>query len=184
MAVFPPIAGVDLSDERRRHGRPCDAAHVRRGRGADDVGRRAAAERDERAVAADPKRGPQTLEDGGRLGRLARRHLVLLDVSRAEGDLRAYPVDPGDVRVGDELHRPLARHEPSEVVDRAELDVHAGRREEQPVDVARPRVGDVLVERLAVSVERVEGVLVLRERPVAARRPAARPSRDRRRAAP
>ena len=94
---------------------------------------------------------------------------MLLDVPRAERDLRPYPVDPGDVRVGDELDRPLARHELSELVDRPELDVHAACREEQPVDVARAGVGDVLVERLAVSVERVEGVLVLRERPVAAR---------------
>ena len=64
----------------------------------------------------------------GGLRRLARRHLVLLDVARAERDLRPDAVDPGDVRVGDELDRPVAGNELAELVDRAELDVDAGLR--------------------------------------------------------
>ena len=53
---------VDLADERRRHGDPRHAAQVRRGGEAGDVGRAAAAERDERAVAVEPQLAPEPLE--------------------------------------------------------------------------------------------------------------------------
>ena len=148
--------GVDLADEGRRHGRPGDAAHVRRRGEPGDVGGRAAAERDDRAVAADREAAPEALEHGGGLRRLAGRHLVERDVACAERDLGPDAVDPGHVRVGDELDRPVARNEVAELVDRAGLDVDAGGGEEDPVDVARAGVGDVLVERLPVAVQRVK----------------------------
>ena len=166
-------ARVDLADERRRHRRPRHAAHVRRGGEAGDVGRGAAAERDERAVAADPQARPEPLEHRGRLGRLARRHLVPLDVARPERELRPDAVDPGDVRVGDERDRAVARDELAEHVERVELDVDARGGEHDAVHVERRGVGDVVVDGLPLAMEGVEGVGVARERPVGAARPAA-----------
>ena len=158
-------AGVDLAHEGRRDGRPRHSSHVGRRGEAHHVRRGAAAERDERPVAADPERRPEPLEHRGRLRRLAGGHLVLFDVPGPERDLRPDAVDPRDVGVGDELDRPVAGHELAELVDRAQLDVDACGCEEDVVHVARVRVGDSLVERLAVAVQRMKLVLRLRERP-------------------
>ena len=163
IAVFPPIPASTWRDRGPGH-----AAHVRRGSKARDVGRGPAPERDDPAIATDPERLPETSEYRARLRRLARGHLVRDDVARAERDLSADAVDPGDVLVDDELHRPLAGHELLEAVERAELHVHTGSGEEDPVDVRGARVGDRLVDRLTLSVQGVELVLRLRERPVAA----------------
>ena len=86
-------------------------------------------------------------------------------VAGAEPDLRADAVDPRDVRVDDELDRAASRHEVPELVDRTSLDVDAGGREQDPVEVARMRVGHLLVERLPLAVERVERLLRPGERP-------------------
>ncbi len=91
------------------------------------------------------------------------------DVPGAEADLGADPVDARDVGVGDELDGTVAGHEVAELVDRPRLDVDARGREQDAVDVARPRVGDLLVERLPLPVQRVELVLGPGERPVGAR---------------
>ena len=147
---------VDLADERRRDGRPGDAAHVRRGGEPGDVGRRAAAERDDAAVAADREAAPEPLEHGGGLRRLAGGHLVDARRPGRRADLGADAVDPRDVRVGDELDGAVARDEVAELVDRPGLDVDPGGGEQDPVDVARVGVRDLLVERLPLAVERVE----------------------------
>ena len=156
---------VDLANECRRHGRPRDSAHVRRRGEPGDVGGRTAAERHERAVAADPELRPESLEHGGCLGRLSRGYLVLREVARTECDLRPDPVDTRDPRVRDQLDGSVAGDEVAELVDRAELDMDAGRGEQDPVDVARLRVRHRLIEGLPVAMQRVERLLVLRERP-------------------
>ena len=79
--------GVDLADERRRHGDPVDPAEVA-GRGEPgDVGGAAAAERDEQAGALEPQRVPERLERLDRLRLLPWRELV--DSTRARARARA-----------------------------------------------------------------------------------------------
>ena len=63
---------------------------------------------------------------------------------------------------------PSPGNEVPQLVDRADLDVDAAGGEQCPVDVAGVRVRDLLVQRLTLAVERVEGVRVLRERAIAA----------------
>jgi len=55
--------GVHLSDERGRHGDPCDTTEVRRRDEAADVGRAAAAEGNDGAVAVEAQLAPQPLDD-------------------------------------------------------------------------------------------------------------------------
>ena len=92
------------------------------------------------------------------------------------------PWMPETCGVGDELDGTVPGHEVAELVDRAGLDVDACGREQDAVDVARARVGDLLVEGLPLPVQRVEVVLGPGERPVRCPRRAARRSRGRRRA--
>ena len=51
------------------------------------------------------------------------------------------------MRVDDEFHRAVARNEVGELLDRTRLHVHPRSREQDPVDVLRLRVGDLLVDR-------------------------------------
>ena len=119
---------VDLADERRRHRGPRHAAQVGRGGEAGDVGRAAAAERDERPVAVEPQLAPQPPQDADRLRLLARRQLVRRREPVAERLLRARPVDAHHVRVGHERDRAVAGHELAEQVERAAPVVDAARR--------------------------------------------------------
>ena len=160
---------VDLADERRRHGDPVDPAQVRRGGEAGDVGRAAAAERDERAAALQPQRVPQSARATRRVFACSPGgQLVARTRARSERELDVHAVDPGDARVADDLDRPLAGNELAEPLERAELDVDAARGEHGAVDVARSRIRGVVVERLPLLVQRPERSLVLRQRPVAA----------------
>ena len=75
---------VDLSDERRRHRDPRDAAEVGRGGEAGQVGRRAAAERDDGPVAVERQLAPESFDHGQLLRRLAGGQLVRGDEPVAE----------------------------------------------------------------------------------------------------
>ena len=162
--------GVDLADERRRHGDPVDAAEVRRGGEARGVRRAAAAERDERAATLEPQRVPERLQRLDALRLLARRELVARSRPRSERELGVHAVDPGDPRVADQLDRAVA-HELAESLQRPRLDVDAAGDEHAAVEVPDAGVGGVVVERPPLVVERPECSLVLRERPVAAANP-------------
>ncbi len=155
---------VDLRDEARRDRDPGDAAEVRRGREAGGVGRAAAAERDDRAVAAEAQLLPEPGDRRERLRLLARRQLVRLCEARAERELRVRAMDAGDVRVGDERDRAVAGDELAEPLQRAALDVNAGRGEDDVVDVVRYDVRDLGVQLAALLVEPAELGLVPRER--------------------
>ena len=163
--------GVDLADERRRHRHPRDAAHVRGGHEAREVGRAAAAEGDDRAVAADAQRAPEPLEHGQGLRVLARRHVVGGDVALSERELRRDAVDAGDVRVGDDLDGAGAGHELLEQLERADPHVDPGGREHDAVGIVRVGVRGLLVDRQSREVERAERLLVARQRPPAFARP-------------
>ena len=158
---------VDLADEGRRHRHPRHAPHVRRGGEARQVGRAAAAEGEDRAVPPDPQRAPEPLEHGDRLRVLAGRNLVQRDVAVAERELGGDAVDARDVAVGDDLDRPAARRQLLQEVERADPDVDPGSGEDDAVGVVGARVGRLLVERQPLAIERVEGLLVERERPPA-----------------
>ena len=147
---------------------------MRRGDEAGDVGRGAAAERDEPAVAPDPQARPEPLEHRGRLGGLARRHLVPLDVARPERELGPHAVDAGDVRVGHERERAVAWDEVAEGVQPVGLDVHPRGGEHDAVHVERRGVGDVVVDGLPLAMEGAEGVGIARQRPVGALDPGPR----------
>jgi hypothetical protein len=67
---------VHLPDERRRHGHPRHAAHVRRGGEPGDVGRGATPQPDDGGRAVASQLSPELLEHGAVLGRLTLRHLV------------------------------------------------------------------------------------------------------------
>ena len=62
-AGLPADRGVDLADEGRRDGNPGHASEIRRSREAGDVGRGAAAERDDGAVAVERQLVPEPLDD-------------------------------------------------------------------------------------------------------------------------
>ena len=130
-----------------------------------------APEAHDRAVPADPQRPPQPLEHCERLGMLSRRNIVRCGVAVAETELRRDSVDPGDVRVGDDLDRPVPRYELVEKIERPDADVDPGRGQHDAVRVARARIRSVLVDREPRAVERVERVLVDRERPPTLARP-------------
>ena len=127
--------GVDLADERRRHGDPVDPAEVARSRESCDVGGAAAAERDERARALEPKRVPERLDRLDRLRLLAGRELVDRAGAGAEGELDVHPVDPGNPRVADDLDLPVARDELAEPLERAGLDVDAAGGEDGALEI-------------------------------------------------
>ena len=65
------------------------------------------------------------------------------DEPPAERELRVHAVDAGDVRVGDERDRALARDELAEELERADADVDAGGGEHDVVGVVGGRVGDL-----------------------------------------
>ena len=136
---------VDLADESRRHRDPGHASQVRRRREADEVGRATASETDDGPVSPDPQRPPELFEHCDRLGGLPGRNVVRGNVTRAEGELGRDAVDPGDVRVGDDLDRPRARHELAEEVDRADADVDTRSGERDPVGIACVGVGGIFV---------------------------------------
>ena len=172
IAVLPPIAGVDLADERRRHRDPRHAAQVRRRREAGDVGERTAAERDD---GADRDRGVSSLQSrsstcacfaaspGGS---------SCVETSRSPSASWARgAVDAHHRRVGDERDGAVAGHELAEPVERAELVVDAGRGERSTPStspLATTASATCAVERLPLVVQPAEHLLVLRERAVAA----------------
>ena len=158
---------IDLADERRRHRHPRHPAHVGRRGEPGEVGRAAAAEADDRAVPADPQCAPEPLEHRDRLRGLAGRDLVARGVSIAERELRRDAVDPGHVRVGDDLDGAGAGHELLEQLEGADPDIDPGSGEHDPVGVVGMGVGDLFVDRQPREVERVERLLVDRERPPA-----------------
>ena len=133
---------IDLADERRRHGHPGDTAEIGRRCKTGDVGRRAAAERDDRPAPIALELPPQVLEHGTCLGRLALRHLVRGEEALAERDLRPDAVDAGDVAVGHELDETVPRDERVEKVDRPELHVDSRGGENDAVGLPRPPVGN------------------------------------------
>ena len=137
---------VDLADERRRHRHPRHPAHVG-GRGEPGkVGRAAAAEADDRAVPADPQCAPEPLEHRDRLRGLAGRDLVARRVPIAERELRSDAVDPGHVRVGDDLDGAGAGHELLEQLEGADPDIDPGSGEHDPVGVVGMGIGDLFVD--------------------------------------
>src|SRR5207249_3802861 len=76
----------------------------------------------------------------------------------------------GDDRLSDEDSRARSRDQIPEQVQRARFDVDAGGCEDHVVDVACPRIGDLVVQRLPQLVPPPELGLVARERPAAALR--------------
>ena len=88
--------------------------------------------------------------------------------ARAERELDVHAVDPRHPRVADDLDLAVAGDELAELLERARLDVDAAGGEHGAFEVARAGVCRAVVERLPLLVERPEGRLVLRERPVAA----------------
>ena len=159
--------GVDLADEARRHRHPVEPAHVRRSGEAGEVGRRPAAERDDRPGPLEAQRAPQPRE---LLGGLA-RDLMRRGEPAAELGLDGGAVDAGDMRVGDERDRPVAGDELTERLDRAESDVDPGRSEDGVVDVPGGGVGDLSIDRQPLVVEGPERSLLLGERSAAAAHP-------------
>ena len=157
---------VDLGDEARRNRHPGDAAEIGRCGEAGRVGRAAAAERDDRAGAVEPQLLPEPVERGERLRLFARRQLVRLREPAAQCELRVGAVDAGDVRIGDERNRTVARDELVQTLERAALDTHACRGENDIVNVARDGIRDLPVERRTLIVEREERTALLRERTV------------------
>ena len=73
------------------------------------------------------------------------------DEPPAERELRVHPVDAGDLRVADERHRAVARHELAEALERADADVDAAGGEHDVVGVLGGRGGDLLVDRRRAS---------------------------------
>ena len=137
IAVLPPIAASTWPTSVVGTGDPRHAAQVRRGGEPRDVGRAAAAERDERAVAVEPQLAPEPPQDADRLRLLAGRQLVRRREPVAERLLRARPVDAHHVRVGDERDRAVAGHELAQQVERAALVVDAAGGEDRALDVGR-----------------------------------------------
>ena len=90
-------------------------------------------------------------------------------VAPAERELRRDAVDPGHVAVGDDLDRHRPRDELLEQIDCPGPDVDPGGGEHDPVGIVGASVGDVLVEREPLAVERVERVLLDRQRAAALR---------------
>ena len=137
---LPADRSVHLPDERRRHRDPVDPAHVGGGDEADDVRRRATAERDERRAAVELERSPETLRFGCGL---CTRDQVGRDI-----------VELGDALIRDE--RVSAR-----VTVWREADAGSG--QEHAVEVARTRIG-CFVQRQALVVERSERLRIASER--------------------
>ena len=135
---------VHLTDERRGHGDPVDAAEVRRGDEAGEIGRGAASDGGKRRRALDRERMPETFGFGHRLRRLARRN----------GVGRRDIVELGHAHVRDDgvsLHAAM----------RLETDPGGG--EHDAVEVARARIG-ALVQRASLVVQRSERLGVAHER--------------------
>ena len=106
---------VDLPDERRRDGHPGDAAQKRGGDEAGDVGRGAAAERDDRAGAVERELGPEPLADA-RVLAASPDGTACVAVSRCA---ERGPVEVEHALVGDELDGAVARHVLVETRERA-----------------------------------------------------------------
>ena len=169
IAVLPPMPASTWPTSvvgTATHGTP---AQVGRRSEARRVGRGAAAERDDRAAAVEPQLRPELLDDRELLRRLAGRQLVRRGEPVTERRLCCVAVDAEHRRVGDERDRPVAGNELAEARERAELVVHAGRSQDDAVDVAarNDRVGDLAVERLPLGVQARELLFVLSERALA-----------------
>ena len=144
--------GVDLADERRRHGDPRDAAEVGRGGEGREVGRRAAAERDDRAAAVERQLRPEPLDDGELLRGLARRAArASRRAGRRAPPSRRAPWMPITVESATSATGPSPGTSSPSRSSAAGLVVDAGRCEHDAVEVAARdgRVGDLAVERLA-----------------------------------
>ena len=164
-----PDRRIDLPHERRGHGSPGNTSHPGRCREPRDVGRAPASERDDRPVPPDPERAPEVVEHSDRLRRLSRGHLVRGDVARPERELSRDTVDAGHGRVGDDLDRPVARHELAEELDRPDADVDTRGSEHDAVEVGRARICRLLVDRDSLLEAGAERALVGGERPSAPR---------------
>ena len=99
---------VDLGDERRRDGSPPHAAEIGGSDEAHEVERRAATERDERAVALESQLRREPLDDRKRLRRLTGRDVVGRDKPVPERRPNLSAVQARDRFVGDESQRTLA----------------------------------------------------------------------------
>ena len=86
----------------------------------------------------------------------------------AERELDVHAVDPRHPRVADDLDPSVAGDELAEPLQRAELHVNAARGQDGAVEIARARIGRVVVERPPLLVQRPERRLVLRQRALAA----------------
>jgi hypothetical protein len=98
--VDPDLAAdrrVNLPDERRGHRDPVDASQVRRGDEADEIGRRAAADRGDGPGAVDTERAPETLGLGHRLRGLTAGNRV----RRLDAVQRGHVLVPDDGRCAD-----------------------------------------------------------------------------------
>ena len=87
------------------------------------------------------------------------------DVAAAERELRRHAVDPGHVRVGDDLDRPRPRDELLQQLERSDPDVDARCSEHDAVRVVGVRLRGLLVQWQPLPEERLERLLVERERP-------------------
>jgi hypothetical protein len=166
---------IDLGEQGGGHGYPCTSPQVHGRREPRRIGRAAAAERQDGAVAADAKLAPEPLDGPDRLRRLAERELVRRREPVAERELRVGAVDPRDVRIRDERDRPFAGDELAETGRSSPLDDDPGRGQDDVVRVAGHGVGHGRVERRAERVAPPELHVVPGERPAAALHP--RPGR-------
>ncbi len=84
----------------------------------------------------------------------------------AERELGVGAVDPCDVRVGDERHRPVARNEVAEQLEQADARGDASGSEHDVVGVAGGRVCSLPVDGRPLVVEALELLRSVRKRPV------------------
>ena len=171
IAVLPPIAASTWATRLVATGVQAMPRRYARCREPGRVRRAAAAERDDRAAPVEAQVLPEAVDRGERLRLLARRQLVRLRETRAEGELGIHAVDAGDVRIRDEGHLAVAGDELTEPLQRAALDVDTGGREDDVVAVARSRVRDVCIERCTQLEPVPELGLVAGQWTVAATRP-------------
>ena len=147
---------IHLSDERRRHGDPGNAAKVRGGDETGDVGGRAAPDRHERASTLEAYFAPQP-------GAHAERLRLLAGGNGMQRSIEQRRVEPPDALVDDDLD--LLGNEVAQPRVRTSLDEQPRSREHDAVRVFRPPVRGRVVQRPALFVEAAKLALALGERP-------------------
>ena len=135
--------GIHLAEQGRRHSEPADPAQIGRGGEPHDVGRRAAAVRDDGSGTAELELAPQPFEHVRRLRRLAAGYSM--DLARLDRERMKLE----QVFVGDQ--RPLVRR--LQLAQRATRNSNPERGEQHVLDGRTGVVRHTFVQRAPLLVE-------------------------------